>query len=144
MWATVDKTVQHYNALKFTADDSMALLTDPTAAVRFMAAASKVTTTGDGAFRGIVDLSGVPPENAATKHLADILAQRVGAAAKAVPFSAKVDAQGRLTEVDLTLPKADNGKDADYQFIVTAFSISAPVTRPTGQIVEAPDDAYRD
>lgn len=144
LWATVDQTVQHYDALKFTADDSMALLTDPTAALRFLSAASKVTTSGGSAYRGIIDLSGVPQGNPATKHLATILAQRVGAAATAVPFTAKVDAQGRLTAVDITLPKADNGKDADYQFTVTGFSIAAPVVRPTGQIVEAPDAAYRD
>jgi hypothetical protein len=144
LWATVDKTVQHYDALKFAADDSMALLTDPTAALRFLPAASKVATSGGGAYRGIIDLSAVPAQNPATKHLAGMLAQRVGAAATAVPFTAKVDGQGRLTTVDLTLPKADNGKDADYQFVVTGFSIGAPVTRPTGQIVEAPDAAYRD
>jgi hypothetical protein len=144
LWTTVDKTVLHYDALKFTADDSMALLTDPTAALRFLAAAGRVATTGDGTYHGVIDLSVVPSENPATKHLADILAKRVGPAAGAVPFTAKVDGQGRLAEVDLTLPKADNGKDAQYQFAITGFTIKGPVTKPAGQIVEAPDAAYRD
>jgi hypothetical protein len=144
LWTTVDQTVLHYDVLKFNADDSMALLIDPTAPLRFLSAAGKVTTSGNGSYQGLIDLSRVPPENRATKHLADLLAQRVGSGAKAVPFTASVDAQGWLSKVDLTLKKADNGKDADYQLLITGFSISEPVTKPAGQVVEASDAEYRD
>jgi hypothetical protein len=144
LWTTIDGVTQHYDALKFTSDDSMALLTDPTGALRFLTTAGKVTASSDGTLHGVIDFSAVPADNAATRHLADILAQRVGTAAHTVSFTAKVDGQGRLVKVDLTLPKADNGKDADYQFAITGFTIAGPVTKPTGQIIEAPDAAYRD
>lgn len=75
-----------------------------------------------------------------------MVARLLGAAAErasAAPFLVRVDDQNRLELFKATFPKAENGKDLEYEFTVLDVGGPVTVTRPTGPtVVEAPAGVY--
>jgi hypothetical protein len=142
-WALVDPdTYAHFDALKFAKGSPLVVLVDPTAAVRWLQSAHDVKLITPGTYEGSFDLTKVTGADAATKHLSEILAQAVGTEGRSLPFTVKVDESGKLASFKTTLPKLDDGKDAEYVFTVTKYGAVTPVKKPTGKIIEAPAEAY--
>ncbi|MFI5909273.1 hypothetical protein [Dactylosporangium sp. NPDC051541] len=146
LWVQVEAgTYLHYSAAKFTARHQMIGATAPVAALDFLGAASGVTVDGAGEYKGTIDLAKVPRSNPAAAHLAALLAERIGATpvSSAVPFTAKLDAQGRINKVTVDLPHAENnGSNLVYGFTAYDYGKQISVGKPTGRIVDAPMDAY--
>jgi hypothetical protein len=66
----------------------------------------------------------------------------MGAAAKALPFTAKLDDQGRLTHLELTVPKAGETPAGKWTVDVTGYGAQQPLTKPTGDVKEMPASGY--
>jgi hypothetical protein len=142
-WALVEpKTYAHFSALKFVKDSPLIVLADPLAALRWLQAAHDVTLTAPGTFAGKFEVDKVTGTDAATKHLVDVLTQTIGAAGQPLPFTVKLDESGRLASFKTTLPKLDDGKDAEYLFTIAKYGATTPVKKPKGKIIEAPAEAY--
>ncbi|MEV1285635.1 hypothetical protein [Micromonospora sp. NPDC049679] len=105
---------------------------DPAGASKMIKGMADVERTGEGSFRGTLDLTKAPTINTAA-------IAALGDKAKAVPFTAAVDGQGRLTRltVDLTTIAPALGT-----LNTTYSNFGAPVTatKPAAaETVEAPD-----
>jgi hypothetical protein len=112
---------------------------DPAGSDKMIAAITDVKKTGEGTYAGTIDAT-----KAADSDLLDAeTVTALGDKAKAVPFTAKLDAQGRLTEFTVEVPAAGSVpastvtvKYADYG---AAAAVQAP---PAGQVVEASEKTY--
>ncbi|SDX95576.1 hypothetical protein SAMN05444365_101195 [Micromonospora pattaloongensis] len=105
---------------------------DPAGANKMIKSMAAVERTGEGSFRGTLDLTKAPTINTA-------VLSGLGDKAKAVPFTAAVDNQGRLTrlQIELTAIAPSLGT------LSTTYSdFGAPVTvtrPPAAETVEAPE-----
>ena len=118
-------------------------LADPLAVVHLVTGVTEVQRTPEG-FAGKIDLTRVDPGGSpATQRM---VARLLGAAAEraaSVPFLVRLDDQGRLELFKATFPKAENGKDLEYEFTVLDVGGPVSVTRPSGPtVVEAPAGVY--
>jgi hypothetical protein len=95
--------------------------------------------TGDGAYSGTVDLTKATDAGLVDEDDIDKLADK----AKAIPFTAAVDGQGRLTKLTLEIPAAGavtaHQLEATYSEYGNATAAQKP---PAGQTQEAPASAY--
>ncbi|MEE3919687.1 hypothetical protein V2I01_19415 [Micromonospora sp. BRA006-A] len=67
----------------------------------------------------------------------------LGAQAQSVPFTAKVDTQGRLSEMVLKIPAAGQSAAQDLKITYTDYGNAAPAQKPSAdQVVEAPAELY--
>jgi hypothetical protein len=97
-----------------------------------------VQTTDGKTYTGTIDLtkatSSITPD-------ANLL-RNIGDKAKSVPFTAKLDDQGRLADL-----KSDGGSidpKLAFQMAVTGYGTATDVTKPdASQVVEAPDSVLR-
>jgi hypothetical protein len=106
---------------------------NPKDASRMIAASTDVKKTGDNSFSGVLDMTKTP--NADEKSLSAL-----GDKAKAVPFTATTDAQGRLTElvIDADAMMAGAGKmTTTYYDFGTEVSVQAP---PAKDVMEMPKE----
>jgi hypothetical protein len=104
---------------------------DAAGAGKFVERMADVTDAGDGNFRGTIDLTKVAGSGVSV----DVL----GGKANSVPFTATVDDQGRLTELDIDLSSIDAqlGKmTTTYSDFGATVEVSAP---PAADVVEAPE-----
>jgi len=129
--AKADKWM-HVDASKIPAGSPFSISgSGPTDASKMIAATQNVEKTGEGAYKGVLDMTKTP--NANEKAL-----ETLGAKAKAVPFTAKVDAEGRLTELaidmDSLMPGAGKMTTTYYDF-GTSVSVKAP---PAKDVQEMP------
>lgn len=96
--------------------------------------------TGDGAYSGTVDLSKATDAGLVDEDVVTKLADK----AKAIPFTATVDGQGRLTKLTLDIPAAGevtaHKLEATYSDYGSATEAQKP---PAGQTLEAPASAYQ-
>jgi hypothetical protein len=118
-------------------------LADPLALIHLITGVTEVQRTPEG-YAGKIDLTHVDPgPSPATQRM---VARLLGAAAEratAAPFQIRLDEQGRLELFKATFPKAENGKDLEYEFTVLDVGGPVTVTRPTGPtVVEAPAGVY--
>jgi hypothetical protein len=103
---------------------------DPAAAAEMLRTATDVQSVGDHAFKGTIDLTRSTTAQSTIKALGD--------KAKAVPFTARTDAEGRLVEmtVDMsTVASAAGEVTTKYSDFGTPVSVKAP---PRSKIIEAP------
>jgi hypothetical protein len=114
------KQWMHTDASKIPSSSSMNVdnITD---ARNFLVGLGRVEKVGTGAYRGVLDIT--KARNADVESLAFL-----GDKAKAVPFTAEVDAQGRLTE--LVIDMAALGMPATLGSTINAryFDFGSPVT----------------
>ncbi|SCE73812.1 hypothetical protein [Micromonospora mirobrigensis] len=101
---------------------------------------SEIRKTGEGSYEGTLDVSkatGLDAIDAPT-------VKALGAKAAAVPFTAKLDPQGRLTEFAVQVPAAGDQPaqtvKVTYADYGTATEVQAP---PAAQVVEASEQTYR-
>ncbi len=106
---------------------------NPKDASKMIAATTGVEKTGDGSFKGVLDMTRTPGAN--TKSL-----EALGAKATAVPFTARVDAEGRMTELVIdveTLAPGAGKVTTRYSDFGTPVSVDAP---PASQVMEMPKE----
>lgn len=123
----------HIDGSKLAADSSLGnmLRGDPAGAENLIKGVAEVQRDGERRFKGTIDVTKSPTANSAALGT-------LGDKAKAVPFTAAVDEQGRLTEltVDMSVLAAALGK-----LVATYSDFGAPVTveRPAAsEVTEAP------
>lgn len=125
------KQWMHVDVNKLTATSALrSSLDDPSGAVNMVNGLVEVQRDGETGYRGVIDATKSPTANAAVKQLGD--------KAKAVPFTAKQDAQGRLIEMKISMSalQAQLGDmNVTYGDFGSAVAISAP---PAGDVIEAP------
>jgi hypothetical protein len=112
---------------------------DPAGSEALTQAVTEVRRTGDGAYAGTLDLSKAADAGALDPSVTTAL----GPEAKSVPFTAKTDTQGRLTEMVIQLPKG--GQPAGQEITVTYsdYGNATEATKPPAdQVVEAPPELY--
>jgi hypothetical protein len=98
-----------------------------------------VTEPSPGKFAGTTDITRVPDAD-----LVDAATMKaLGEKAKAVPFTAAVDAQRHLSSMALKIPAAGKTKAFTYTVKYSAFGETAvPAVPATGAQTPAPDAAY--
>ena len=105
---------------------------DAAGAGKFVERMADVTSSGDGSYRGTIDLTKVAGSGGVS---VDVL----GGKGNAVPFTATVDDQGRLAKLTIDLSSID----PQLGTMTTTYSdFGAPVTvaqPPAAEVVEAPE-----
>ncbi|MEV6812933.1 hypothetical protein [Micromonospora sp. NPDC051296] len=133
---------QHLDAAK--AGDAKSLNpfssgTDPAGAEAMFKGIAEVEKTGEGAYSGTVDLSAVT-DSVATD---EAMLKELGEKAKAIPFTAKLDAQGRVTELVMSIPAAGETKAQDIKVTYGDYGAATAVQKPPAdQVVEAGEQTY--
>ncbi|MFC4021662.1 hypothetical protein ACFOW4_27515 [Micromonospora sp. GCM10011542] len=127
----------HMDATKLGASGQLNLMPDgdPGGAQKMIKSVVDVRKTGEGAFAGTMDY---------TRTLSsDKDIQALGDKAKAVPFTAKTDAEGRLVEfaIDTSVIQAALGTmTSTYSDFGTAVKVTPP---PAGETQEAPAELVK-
>jgi len=130
---------------KLREQSGLRLLASPAFAIPFLATASAVKQDSAGAFSGTLDLTKVAESTGHPKSLADQFAKAAGDKATAVPFTAKVDAQGRVSEFRATFPAADQGKDLPWVMRISEVGGTVTVAAPPANKIKAlPASGYAD
>ncbi|HET8660964.1 MAG TPA: hypothetical protein VFM55_18455 [Micromonosporaceae bacterium] len=112
---------------------------DPAGAQRLVGSIATVERTGPGRYTGTLDLTKAVDQNVVGKSTLDELGDR----AKAVPFEATVDAQGRLTNLKLSLGTIQ-GIPTVIDVTYSDFGTPVSVTKPApAEVVEAPPAVYQ-
>ncbi|SNY08314.1 hypothetical protein [Paractinoplanes atraurantiacus] len=105
--------------------------TDPANTAKLITTASEVTKTGDHTFKGTLDMTKSATANAT-------MLKALGAKAKAVPFTAETDAEGRLTKLSMALESIAPGAGemtATYSNWGEPVNVAKPAA---GEVVEMP------
>ncbi|MDG4802902.1 hypothetical protein [Micromonospora sp. WMMD980] len=112
---------------------------DPAGSAVLTQGVTEVRQTGDGAYEGTVDVS----KAAEAGSLDPAVITALGAQAQSVPFTAKVDPQGRLSELVLKIPAAGQSAAQDVKITYSDYGNAAAATKPPAdQVVEAPPELY--
>ncbi|MFK3982923.1 hypothetical protein ACI2K4_21405 [Micromonospora sp. NPDC050397] len=112
---------------------------DPAGAATLTQAIVDVRSSGDGGYVGHIDLARASDASLVGGSIVSDL----GAAASKLPFEAKVDPQGRLTELTIKVPAV--GKTAAQELRVSYSDYGAapaPKAPPATEVVEAPAELY--
>ncbi|MGK5672822.1 hypothetical protein ACSNOB_08265 [Micromonospora sp. URMC 106] len=100
---------------------------------------TEVRQTGEGAYAGTIDVS----KAAEAGSVDPTVITALGAQAKSVPFTAKLDPQGRLSEMVIQIPAAGQTKAQDIRITYSDYgSATAAQKPPADQVVEAPAELY--
>lgn len=107
---------------------------DPVNTANLLGSATDVHSTGGNSYAGNLDLT----KAAGLAGLSQVTIDGYGTAASKVPFTAGLDAQGRLAELTVRLPQGD-----PIEVLYTDYGAPVTVTRPAAsEITEAPDSFY--
>lgn len=112
---------------------------DPVDSELLVKGVTDVQKTGEGAYSGKIDIS------AATESVAldEDVVKALGAQAKALPFTAKLDPQGRLTELAISVPAAGETAAHEIKVGYTGYGTGAGAQKPPAdKVVEAPAETY--
>jgi hypothetical protein len=110
---------------------------DPAGAEKILAGIGTVEKTGDGVYKGTIDVSKVKGSD----MFDDELIKTLGGTAT-VPFEAKVDGEGRLTSLTIDVPAAGDTRAHKLQITYDYSSAAATQKPPAKDVVEAPAEAY--
>ncbi|MEU4470062.1 hypothetical protein [Micromonospora sp. NPDC023888] len=112
---------------------------DPAGSAVLTQGITEVRSTGTGAYAGTIDVT--KAAEAGSLNAATIAA--LGTQAKTVPFTAKVDPQGRLSELVLQLPAAGQTAAQEIKMTYSDYGAATAAQKPpAGQVVEAPAELY--
>lgn len=112
---------------------------DPAGSAVLTQGITEVRQTGEGAYEGTVDVS----KAAEAGSLDPAVITALGAQAESVPFTAKVDTQGRLSEMVLKIPAAGQSAAQDLKITYTDYGNASAAQKPAAdQVVEAPAELY--
>jgi hypothetical protein len=118
-------------------------IADPIVGLNLLAAATTATSPSPNIFKCTLDLAKVTATGVGTKKLVEHLTKVAPDKISAIPFTAKVDAQGYVTDLGVTLPKMDKGQDLEYGITMSDFGAPVTVTIPTSNVMDAPDELYK-
>jgi hypothetical protein len=107
---------------------------DPVNTANLLKATTDVKATSDTTYTGSVDLS----KAAGVAGLGQITVAASGAPVQNVPFTATLDAQGRLSTLTVDLPQAEP-LQVKYENYGRPVNVAAPAAN---EITEAPDSFY--
>ncbi|MEV4665553.1 hypothetical protein AB0J85_26855 [Micromonospora echinofusca] len=112
---------------------------DPAGSAKLTKGITEVQKTAEGSYTGKLDVSAAG--DAATLD-ADLV-KALGAQAKALPFTAKVDAEGRLTELVISVPGAGETKAHDIKVTYADYGNATAAQKPAAdKVVEASPETY--
>ncbi|WP_239098202.1 hypothetical protein [Micromonospora qiuiae] len=133
---------QHLDATKAAGNKNLDLLkdgTDPADAAAMFKGVTDVQKTGEGAYSGKVDLTAVKESVAADEDMLKTL----GDQAKEIPFTAKLDAEGRLTELVISVPAVGEVKAQEIKVTYADYGAATPAQKPSAdQVIEANEQIY--
>lgn len=111
---------------------------DPAGSKLIIQAIGDAQKTAEGEYAGTVDLTKATDAGLTD----DVTVKALGAEASRLPFTAKLDDQGRLTELTVKVPAA--GEIAAHELKVTyEYGVATPAQKPPAdQVVEATDETY--
>ncbi|NLU79345.1 hypothetical protein HCA58_13330 [Micromonospora sp. HNM0581] len=141
MEAIKDK-YQHLDATKAKEAKNLDVFkegTDPADAAGMFEGLAEVRKTGEGAYSGTFDLTAVQDSVAADEDMIKALGDK----AKTIPFTAKLDAEGRLSELVMSIPAAGETKAQDIKVTYGDYGAASAVQKPTAdQVIDASDQTY--
>ncbi|RKN28323.1 hypothetical protein [Micromonospora musae] len=112
---------------------------DPAGSEVLTQGVTEVRRTGEGAYAGTIDVS----KAAEAGSLDATMITALGPQAKSVPFTARVDAQGRLSELVIQVPAAGQQKAQDVRITYSDYGNATAAQKPApDQVVEAPAELY--
>lgn len=112
---------------------------DPAGSAVLTQGVTEVHQTGDGTYAGTLDVS----KAAEAGSLDPALITALGAQAQSVPFTARVDAQGRLSELVMRVPAAGQNAAQEITITYADYGNATPARKPPAdQVVEAPPELY--
>ncbi|MFI7607150.1 hypothetical protein ACIBTV_18680 [Micromonospora sp. NPDC049366] len=139
--ATKDK-YQHLDQSKIKDSEMLSLNmadVDPGDSANLLKTITDVQKTGEGTYSGKLDVSTVTNSDALDQDLVKAL----GDQAKALPFTAKLDAQGRLTELVMSVPAVGETKAHEIKVTYADYGSAAAAQKPSAdKVVEAPAQTY--
>ncbi|WP_157548133.1 hypothetical protein [Micromonospora sp. ATCC 39149] len=112
---------------------------DPAGSEALTKAITDVKKTGEGTYEGTLDATKATGSDVLDVEIVKDLAGK----AKAVPFTAKLDGQGRLTEFVVKVPAAGSSKAQDLKVTYADYGAATAVEQPPAdRVVEASDQVY--
>ncbi|MFF3857409.1 hypothetical protein [Micromonospora sp. NPDC002575] len=112
---------------------------DPAGSEALAKAITDVKKTGEGTYEGTLDATKATDSDVLDADIVKGLADK----ASAVPFTAKLDAQGRLTEFLIKVPAAGSAKAQDLKVTYADYGAATAVQQPPAdKVVEASDQVY--
>ncbi|MFC4020578.1 hypothetical protein ACFOW4_21915 [Micromonospora sp. GCM10011542] len=133
---------QHLDKTKIKDVDALQLdpeSLDPMDSDALIKGVTDVQKAGDGTFTGKIDITAAT-ESAA---LDEDVVKALGAQAKALPFTAKLDAQGRLAQLVVSIPAAGETKAHDITIGYANYGTAGAAQKPpANQVVEASAETY--
>ncbi|MET8306537.1 MULTISPECIES: hypothetical protein [unclassified Micromonospora] len=112
---------------------------DPLDSDALVKSVTEVQKTGEGTYTGKIDISAATESAALDEEVVTAL----GAQAKALPFTAKLDPQGRLTELAISVPAAGETAAHDIKIGYADYGTGAGAQKPPAdKVVEAPAETY--
>jgi hypothetical protein len=112
---------------------------DPTGAELLVEAITDVKKTGEGTYSGTIDLS----KTTDVGFVDEAIVTALGEQAKAVQFEAKLDAEGRLSELTAKVPAAGDVKAHELKITYFDYGSATPPQKPAASdVVEAPATLY--
>lgn len=113
---------------------------DPNGASAILKALVTAERQDEGKYAGTVDLSQVEDAGPVDKTLVTAL----GETAKAIAFTASIDAQGLLTQLVLDIPAAGEVTAHKIELNYADYgSATQPKQPPAGEVIEAQDNLYK-
>jgi hypothetical protein len=108
---------------------------DPVNTANLLGSATDVHATGGGSYAGTLDLT----KATGIAGLDQVTIEGFGNAAVAVPFTAGVDDQGRLSALTISLPQSK-----PIEVLYTDYGTAVQATKPAAaEVTEAPDSLYQ-
>ncbi|HEY0696922.1 MAG TPA: hypothetical protein VGD43_03840 [Micromonospora sp.] len=112
---------------------------DPAGSDLLTKAVVDVKATGDRSYSGTIDLSKAPDAGLVD---ADVV-KALGAEASKLPFQARLDEQGRLSELVIQVPAAGQNQAQELKVTYSDYGAATTPTKPApGQTQEAPAVIY--
>jgi len=106
-------------------------IVDPTNLEHLVEQFVTVEKSGDGTFKGTIDLTKAPAMNQDLSSFGD--------KAKAAPFEATVDAEGRLTSLKATISTTDSMPEMEWTTTYSDFGSAPKIEKPAdSEITQAP------
>ncbi|MFI7575192.1 hypothetical protein [Micromonospora sp. NPDC049497] len=141
-FAKLKDKFQHIDQSKIKDSDALAVdleNPDPAGAEELFKAVTDVQKTGENTYTGKLDASGVTDAGAIDSDLVKAL----GDQAKALPFTAKLDDQGRLVELAIPVPAAGETKAHEIKVTYADYGKATAAQKPPAdKVIEASPETY--
>ena len=112
---------------------------DPAGSALLMKAIADVQKTGEGVYSGTIDLT----KATGADMIGEDLVKTLGTQANALPFEAKLDPQGRLSELTIKVPTAGESQAYDLKITYSDYGAATAAQKPpASETIEAPAEAY--